>query len=482
MSLSTALNIAQNSLLNSQRQTNVVTRNISNAHNVDYARRTAVVTSMAPGSRAVEIRRAMDDALFKQNLSSLSGYMAQSRIMSGLDHLSTSVNGVDNVNSAAAMIGKLQQAIQLYSSTPSDRTLADNAVEAARQVVGSLNEGARAIQAFRTDMDSQIATGVAELNALLADFKTINDEVKSGTAAGRDVNDALDKRDSLLKRISELVPISTISRSNNDLMIVTTDGNTLFETVPRHVAFEPTAAYGAGTTGGRIFVDGVPIVKASGANTSAGGSLAAMVQMRDTYATGMQQQLDEIARGLISAFSETDPANPVNTVAGLFTWSGAPAIPADGTVVTGLAGQISLHAGIDPLQGGDTEALRDGVAFDFNPANNASFSDRLIGFTTAMDRPASFVTVAGTTVSLSLTDYSTAAVSWFEDARKTAADAAETKGAMMIRTAEALSNVTGVNRDEELALMLELEQSYAASAKMMQIIDEMLKTLLNIVR
>ncbi|TYR30137.1 flagellar hook-associated protein FlgK [Mesorhizobium microcysteis] len=482
MSLSTALNIAQNSLLNTQRQTSVVSRNIANVYNNDYARRTAVLSSLAPGAKLIEIRRATDAALFQQNLSALSGWTAQSSVMSGLERLSISVNGVENATSPAKMISQLQEALQLYSSTPSNRTLGENAVEMARQVLGTLNQGTNAVQAFRTDMDGQIGTAVGELNQLLSDFKTVNDAVIKGTNSGRDILDDLDRRDALLKKISEYVPISTIGRANNDLMIVTADGTTLFETIPRHVGFEPTAAYGAATVGNRITVDGVPIFKATGANTSASGSLAAMLQMRDSYATGMQAQLDEVARGLIKAFSETDPNPPNDTLPGLFTWPGAPAMPADGTLINGLAGLITLNALVDPQQGGNPELLRDGINFDVNPNNHGSFNGLLLGFVNALDAPVDFVTVDGTTVSSGLLNYATASISWLEDARKTANGAAETKGALMIRTAEALSNLTSVNEDEEIALMLELERSYAASAKMMQIIDEMLKTLLNVVR
>lgn len=482
MSLSTALNIAQNSLLNTQRQTSVVSQNIANAYNPDYSRRTAMLSSLVPGARIAEIQRATNAALFKQNLASVSGWEAQGTIMAGLDQLNMSVNGVDNATSPAAMIAELLTSLQFYSSTPSNRTLADSALEAARQVVNSLNEGTRAIQNFRTDLDGQIATAVEELNTLLADFKTVNEEVVSGTRAGRDVNDALDRRDALLKKISTYVPVSTITRADNDLMIVTADGTTLFETVPRHVSYTPTTGYGPTTVGNRIYVDGVPISPAAGANTSAEGSLAAMVQLRDSFATDLQAQLDEVARGLISTFSEANPADATDVRTGLFTWSGEPAIPADGTLVTGLAGEISLNALIDPQQGGNAELLRDGANFDYNTADYASFSDRLIRYTTGFDTATNYVSVDGTLVSRSLTDYATATISWLEDARKTASDAAETKNAMLVRTTEALSNVTSVNVDEEMALMLELEQSYAASAKMMQVIDEMLQTLLNAVR
>lgn len=482
MSLSTALNIAQNSLLNSQRQTTVVSKNISNAYNENYSRRSVVISSLAPGNRIADVRRATDEALFRQNLSAISGWTAQSTIMDGLDRLNMAVNGVDNASAPATLLGKLQEAIQLYSSTPSNRTLGQNAIEAARSLVRSLNDGTSEIQKFRADMDSQIEQGVAELNALLSQFERVNNEIKLAITSGREALDAYDQRDELLNRISELVPISTITRANNDMMIVTADGMTLFESTPRPVQFVATPVYGSNTDGNQIMIDGVPLSKGVGANTSAGGTLAAMIQLRDDYADGLQFQLDEIARGLIHAFAEKQPnsALPPQTKTGLFDWKDGVFNFSGTDRVKGLAGSLQLHSGVDPAK------LRDGINFDYNPGSDtdpyANFSDLLNQFLTAMDAVQEFKQPGNKKFETSLMTYSTGAISWLEDARKNADYGGETKSALLVRTAEALSNVTHVNVDEEMALMLELEQSYAASAKLLQMIDEMLKTLLSVVR
>lgn len=486
MSLSTALSIAQNSLLNTQRQTSVVSKNMANAYNGDYSRRNAALSSLVPGAQVATIARATNSALFRQNLSAISGWTAQSTIVEGLDRLQISVNGVDNATSPAMLVGRLQEALQLYSSTPASRTAAENTVEAARQVALGLNQATNAVQAFRTDIDSQIATAVAELNQLLADFKGVNDEIVKATAVGREALDSLDRRDALLTKISEIVPISTITRPGGDTMIVTADGSTLFETIPRHVHFEATPAFGATTTGNRVYVDGVPLLAGTGANTTASGSLAALVQLRDDYAGGTQRQLDEIARGLIESFSEADPGSPGDRLPGLFVWNTPSSMPASGHTV-GLAGLISLNELVDPtVSGGDPEKLRDGIVFDVNPGlpaeRHASFNALLLGYAEAYEKVGGFTTATGASVGMSLKDYTTAAIGWLEDARKNAAGGAEAKSALVLRTAEALSNVTGVNIDEEMALMLELEHSYAASAKMLQVVDEMLRTLLEAVR
>ncbi len=485
MSLSSALSIAQSSIRNTARQTSIVSRNVLEAGNPDYNRRIAVTTA-SPGARAVEIQRAANEQLFRQNLQALSAFNGQSTLFNGMERLNLSINGVENATSPATALGKLQEALQLYSAAPSNRNLAETTLDAARQVVRTLNDGTSAIQSFRTVADQEIATAVDDLNKLLADFEKANNAVVSGTRAGKDVSDALDQRDATLKKIAEYVPISTYTRGDNDMVVTTKDGSMLFETVPRSVSFTPTGVYSPATTGGKVFIDGVPVSLGVGGNSDASGRIAGMIQLRDGVTVTMQAQLDEVARGLISAFAETSPTNALPQAPGLFTWVGAPAMPAAGTLVTGLAGQIRINAAFDSSQGGNPELLRDGGAngagYVHNTGGNAAYSSLLLAYGDRMNAPIAFDAAAGLTTSASLSDYSTASVGWFDGLRKTASSAADSKEALAVRTAEALSNETGVNVDNEMSLLLDLEHSYEASARLIRAVDEMLSALLDAVR
>jgi len=481
MSLSTALNIAQSSLLNTGIQTSVVSRNVMEQKNSDYSRRTAVVSSLAPGARVVVIQRATSEQLFRQNLAATSSWSAQSTISGGLDRLDLSVNGVDGALNPASMITELQKALQIYSASPSNRTLADNAVSAAQQVVRSLNDGAAAIQTFRAEADQEIAASVDDLNSLLAQFKDVNNAIVAGTRSGRDVNDALDQRDALLKKISEYVPISSFTRSDNDMVITTTDGTTLFETVPRKVSFQPSPAYAPGAAGNQIYIDGVPLQAGAGGNTTSGGKLSSLLQLRDGVAITMQQQLDEVARGLITAFAEAKPGMPADA-AGLFTWSGAPGIPDDGTLVPGLARDISVNGAFVA----NSQLLRDGGAngpdYVHNTDGGASYADLLLAYNERLDTPMDFDPAAGNGDKASLTGYSSNAVGWFQGLRQDASRASDSKEALAVRTAEALSNDIGINVDMEMSNLLDLEHSYQASARLIQAVDDMLSALLAAVR
>ncbi|OHV69970.1 flagellar hook-associated protein FlgK [Mesorhizobium sp. LCM 4577] len=483
MSLSSALSIAQSALLATSKQTSVVSRNVADASNPDYTRRIAVVTSTAPGARAVEIQRAANDLLFRQNLSALSAWSGQSALYDGMDQLDLSVNGVDNASSPSTAIANLQKALQLYATTPSNQNLGTSVVDSAKQVVNSLNSGTQAIQDFRTQADSQIATAVDDLNSLLSQFQDANKAVISGTRSGTDVSDALDQRDALLKKISEYVPVSTFTRGDNDMVITTKDGTTLFETVPRSVTFTPSSGYSAGTAGNTVYIDNVPVSAGTGDNSTADGKLAGLLKLRDGVASTMQSQLDEIARGLVTAFAETAPSQPNAT--GLFTWSGAPAIPAAGTLVDGLAGTISVNAAFDPSAGGNPALLRDGgangVAYVANGGGGASYADLLIGYSSKLDQPMTFDSSAGITVSSGVSDYAANAIGWFEGVRQQASANADSKQALAARTAEALSNDTGVNVDQEMSLLLDLEHTYQASAHMMKTVSDMLDALMSAV-
>ncbi|MEX0404173.1 flagellar hook-associated protein FlgK [Aquibium sp. LZ166] len=482
MSLSTALSIAQNALLATSRRTSVVSQNITNADNADYSRRSAVLTSTDTGVRVSTIQRAANAALEKQNLSALSQWEGQQGLLSRLNDLALAVNGSDNASSAATALGKLQEALQLYAATPSSANLAEGALDAARQVVRSLNEGSAQIQSFRADADAEIGTAVDDLNKLLADFETANKAVIAATSTGRDANTAMDQRNALLRQIAEYVPISTFTRANSDMVITTADGSTLFETVARQVSFEPTTVFGAGIEGNAVYIDGVPL-SSNDSMSAISGKLGSLIKLRDEVAVTFQSQLDEIARGTIQAFAETDQSGGgASALAGLFTWSGGPALPAAGSASTGLAADISVNAAFDSDRGGDPTLLRDGgangTAYRANSAG-ASYSALLIKYGDAIDKDMSFDAGAGIATSVSLSEFTANSVGWIEGLRQNASRAELTSSAMLTRTQEALSSETGVNVDVEMTLLLDLEHAYEASARILRTVDEMLGTLLD---
>ena len=64
----------------------------------------------------------------------------------------------------------------------------------------------------------------------------------------------------------------------------------------------------------------------------------------------------------------------------------------------------------------------------------------------------------------------------------TASSALAQENAVRERTVQSLSNATGVNVDEEMSRLLEVERAYQASAKILTAVDDMFNTFLQAVR
>lgn len=480
MSLSSALSTAQSILSNTSTQTSLISRNISNVGNPNYVRREGQLATNQWGAQIVNISRASNAVLYKNSLESLSASAGQTALLDGIDQIRALLGGNDYETSPSALIGAFRDSLQLFASLPGDTSAAQDAVAQAVTVADSIREQSLALQKLRLETDAEIGREVENLNKLLADFEKVNNEVIKATRTGRDASDWLDERERLLRGISEIVGITTVTRDSNDVAIYTKDGATLFETVPREVSFARTNGFDASITGNPILIDGVPLAAGSGGATTAQGSLAALLQVRDDAAPKMQAQLDEIARGLITAFAESDPSGVQPDRPGLFTWSGGATLTS-GTIEPGLASslQVSNAYRTNPFLLRDGGA--NGAAYVHNTEGGSGFAELLNSLVGGIEEPMTFDVTADAGTEETLLGYAANSVGWLEALRQQAESSAETKEAAHFRNDQALSNASGVNIDEEMSKLLELEQSYQASARIIAAVDEMIDTLLGAV-
>lgn len=486
-SLSTALNYAVAGLRVTSAQTALVSRNISNAGDPDYVKKSAGLTRLPDGSISVaSYNRSADSRLLDKLLSTSSGAAGKQATLDALARLSATIGDPESDSSITALVAALQTSLQTYEADPGNVTLAGETVRRAGDLATGLNQASQAVQDTRLQADQDMATSVDRINSLLSQFKVANDAVVRGTGSAADLTDSLDQRDRILKQLSEEIGIRTTTRANNDIAIYTDGGVTLFETNARAVTFEPSQTLTPGVSGNAVYVDGVKITGVPSVMPSRSGRLQALAELRDKTTVTYQAQLDEVARGLIESFAEKDQSGAsLPDQAGLFTWSGAPAVPATATLVPGLAGQIAVSALVDPAQGGSPLLLRDGgfngAAYVSNATGAAGFQSRIAELIAGLDAPRDFDAAAQLAGTASLKAFSAAASGWVEQ-RRQAADAAHTfDSALKSRAGEALLRRTGVNIDDEMTAMLDLEKAYQASSKVIAAVDGMLKTLLDVV-
>jgi flagellar hook-associated protein 1 FlgK len=488
MGLQIALSTARNALLATSSQIAVASRNVAGANDAGYARKIATLVT-GNGNAQVIITRAGDQALFTRKLGATSDEAASAARLDGLKTLAQTVGDTADATSPAARLGALSAALQAAANQPDSSDLARSAVNAARDLAGSLNDAAAAVQSVRADADSAIKASVATINGLLQQFDATNYAVVRGTANGTDITDSLDDRDRILTQLSAELGITTVTRPDGGMAIYTDGGAALYERGARTVRFDPNAP----PPGNAVTVDGVAVTGAGAAMPLKSGRIAGLADLRDGAAVAYGAQLDAMASALVGAFSETytvadpPPATTVSTVraAGLFTGTDAAAVPADGAVVAGLAGTIRVAARVDPQQGGDVSRLRDGGIYDARTVvgtGQAAYAGRLNALVTSLGAARTVGTGTDLAGSATLAGFAAASAGWLSQARKDATAAAEYQSTLLSRATDALSNVAGVNGDDETALTLQLERSYTASAKILTVVDDLLKTLMDAVR
>lgn len=485
MGLSVALNAARGSLQATAVQTDVVSRNVAGVNDPSYSRKiTSLVTTDGPVR--VVITRASNTFLFDRMVGSTSELASRQAVLDGLTSLEDTVGDTEAGRSISAKISALNVALGDAANKPDDINLAKAAVAAAKDLARSLNQASSTVQSTRARADEEIDNSVKTINDLLAQFDKANKEVVLGTARKVDISDALDRRDKILARLSKEIGISTAVRADNDMAIYADNGSPLYEQGPRRVTFEPTALFAAGTIGKAVLIDGVQVTGNGAVMPLQAGRIVGEVAVRDEIAITYQKQLDAIAGGLINAFAETDNTVASGTaLAGLLTDDGHPALPAAGSV--GLASTIRVNPAADPEQSGNPFTLRDGgmnagAQYLYNSTNAASFTAHLVALRSALGADRAFPSDSELPLSTSLQTAAGASASWLEAARKAASVQVDNESAFLDSASTALSNATDVNRDDEVATMLQLEKSYAASAKLIATVNAMLQTLLDAVR
>ncbi|HXW70751.1 MAG TPA: flagellar hook-associated protein FlgK [Methylocella sp.] len=490
MSLSTASNIAQSGLNTVSSEISVLSRNIAGANNTGISsEKTAnIITALGGGSQVASITRATNLAVFQNLLQATSANAAQTSLLSGISTLNQTIGNISSSssssgsadNSPAALLSNFTNALQSFEASPSDSSLATAAVSQASALAQGLNSATATINTAREQADAGIATSVQTINSLLSQFQSVNTQIVNGMATGADVTDAQDARDTILTQLAQQIGISTTTSPNGGMSIYTDSGVTLFQGgTARTVTFSPTATYTPSTTGNAVYVDGVPITGSSASTPISTGNIAGLANLRDNLATTYQAQLDNMAGALIATFAESPQSGSGPNLPGLFTTPGATALP---TSTTGLAGQITINPSVDPSQGGNPFLLRDGgisgnANYVYNTTGQASYSARLSQLLTQLSAPQTFAADGDIATNTSLSAYASGSVGWLENQYSTASSQQTYQSTLVSTATTALSNSTGVNIDTEMSKMLDLENSYSATAKLISAIDSMFNTL-----
>jgi flagellar hook-associated protein 1 FlgK len=490
MSVTSALASALTGIHANSRQAEVISSNVANATTPGYARRSVALEAHAIGGTGQGVRvravvRDIDQFLINDRRAAQASAGDKETRSSFLQRMETVIGTSEDPGSLVNRVAALDQALLEAASRPESEARLGAAVTAARSLAQGLNEASDAVQAERAAADRQIATTVETLNSSLRQVRELNTQIRSFSGAGRDVSALLDQRQQIVDRISDIVPIREVARDHDQVALMTTGGAVLLDGIESEFGFTsvgtvvPDMTVDSGGLYG-LTLNGRPMATSGETSLVRGGTLEALFAVRDDLAVDIQAKLDGMSRDLVERFSDAGidptltPGNP-----GLFTDRGGPLdLLADPDQEIGLSARIAVNFAVDPTQtGGLVTRLRDGLeSVTVGPTGNASV---LVALSNALTSARTTGSASFTTADRSLSGLSTDLLSSVSSRRLTA----ETETAFTSARYTALDEMErakGVDIDAEMQALLVVEKNYAANAKVLQTVDEMINTLLGL--
>ncbi|PIE16064.1 MAG: flagellar hook-associated protein FlgK [Rhodobacterales bacterium] len=484
MTMAGALSNALSGLTASSRGAEVVSSNIANALTEGYGRRELNLSSRVLGGTGAGVyvdgvSRIVDQVVISDRRladASLGGSQTRADFMKKIEQ----VIGTPGTDGALSdRLAALDAAFVSAASRPDSETRLHNVVQSAQNLSNHINRVSHEIQSQRSQADQAIDRQVTFLNESLQHIRQLNLSILSQRSSGREVPALLDQRQQLVDQISSIVPVQEIPRDHGQIALVTTGGAMLLDGRAAEIGFQGVGVVtedmtlAAGSLSG-LTLNGTPIATTEN-GLLAGGSLAAQFEVRDELATAAQADLDALARDLVERFQNPAVDSTLGaTSTGLFTDAGAFFDPAN---EAGLSTRLAINDRVNPQQGGAVWRLRDGIgAATPGDVGNAHLLQNMSQALTAARTPASGSFAGSAKSAARISSDFLSRISTAHQANETQLVFAQTK----VNTLTAEEMRSGVDTDHEMQQLLLVEQSFAANARVMQTVDELLQTLMRI--
>lgn len=481
MSISGVLSNALSGLTAASRAAEIVASNISNATTEGYAARSLSLSARMTGGVAIDgVSRAVNQSLLADRRMAEAEHGHTSDLAAAYKSIEDMFGSPMDAGSLSALSTAFETSLIEASSRPDSTARLGRAVQSADMLATKIRQISQGVQAMRTAADRSISQQVEQLNKDLEEMRVLNARIVSFTAQGVQTASLLDTRQGLIDRIAAVVPVKEVPRENGAVALFTSGGAILLDITAAKIGFSPVnlvtphMTQAAGTQSG-LTINSKPVSTDPDAGPLRGGRLDAAFQVRDGLTVAAQQQLDAMARNLVERFSE--PGLDITLAAGqpgLLTDAGQVFDPLE---ETGLAGRITLNAALIPEQGGHVWRLRDGLgAPQPGHIGESAFLNRLADALTERRVPSSGQLGAGPLgfheiASRVLSEVSTSR--HFSEQRQSFASTRFTSLQMAERE-------RGVDTDEQLQKLLQIEQAYAANARVIKAAGDMMDNLLRI--
>lgn len=451
----------------------VAGQNLANVNNPAYARqRVNIATSLTIGSAfgpqgtgadAVSIQQMRNAILDNQiqaeasNRGSLSAQQTalqytQAALGTQIDRMASgaegaaAAQGVGGGHSLGDSMSELFNAFQSLSTNPTSMAERQTLLMKAASLSLQFNQLDSRLTNLRASVNATIQSETGVANQLLTDIAALNEMITTAEAtSGGTANDLRDTRQARLEELAKYVKLD-LSNGNGSAVNISIGGVAM---VTDNQVADTLESFDAG--GGQV------LIRATTAGTTlalTGGSLQGTIEARDGAITTLQSDVNYLANALITAVNQVHAAGysiTGSTGASFFTGSGAADMAVNGSLLNDPS--LVQAAGVSGAAGDNQNALQlaqlDKNVFLFGQTFNQFYGQTVAAFGQELS-----------TVNTQVGDQQT-----IENMLLTQRD-----------------SIGGVSLDEEMTDLTRFQKAFAASARLITTVDEMLETVVNLKR
>lgn len=531
MGLTQALNISASALGVHQSVINVLSNNIANMNTQGYSRQKANLGTMVLGlpignsvanqvktSAGVELinvqryTKSIDDSYY---YSQLGEQAKLNEKMQGLDDI---VRLFDDLQGQGldSSLSAFYKALNSLNQYPTDPAIRINFLDAAETLTNSMNKISSNLEALKGQklgdgesleslQNSKFYSNVVSLNTGLSDLVAINKQIANSQTGNLDNNNLLDRRDALLKDLSQYADFTvdinsngTVNLSLGSVKLVAGSelkGQLDVQTAKQYDDYcKATGIENTNTSNAVLMIkktDGSVIQNVN--NKVSSGTLGAMLsgsETSDAQIDGVIGSLDKIAQTVANVF------NNLQTRQGAFYLdysSGKVQLSNDNLEIYTIfnsndgsditAGNITINSLLK--EEGGYNKIAAAFIEGYDPTDPGSVDKNAVGNSNnIIAMIATQSDASGTDFEplghLTFGDYYNSILAKVSSGLSTAESAKEAQDAVVNSIENKISSETSVDLNEELTDIVKTQTAYSASARVFSVCNSLLDTLINL--
>lgn len=473
MSVSRIFDSSRRALATNQAGLSTTSHNISNVNTKGYSRQRVELKSDIPdsigvhqvgrGVRLAGITRANNqfiDRRIEQETSALGELEGSADIYKQVEGL---FNG-DAERGIGEAVNRFFNEIRTLSTQPDAQPLRTAVRDSAAAVASRFQEFSENMTTLAGDVSRRIEGNVDEVNRLTQHIAKLNQQITETEMGGapRNANDARDQRDLAMKDLAKLIPVKAIETENGSVTVMG-DGIGVLVSGQDSVGMVATRAADDrfGTTTRIMIRDSSGKPNRDITEQISSGALGGLVRMGSRDLKQVVGKIDQLAFGLAKN------VNQIHREAfGRDGMSGRDFF-AEPDQVLGAAGALKLDSALErnvaslatadlPNASGDNRALlriadlQDAKVFEGGDSNFTDYMSSVIG-----------------SVGIEVRKVNDGLVGQQD---------------MVQQLSGFREELVGVSLDEEAIDMIKFQKAFDANAKMIQVADSMLETVINLKR